>query len=132
MRTIPIKTDSADYPVVIGRNLFPQIPHKIHAPGNVHVLTSPDTWALWGKKFLAAFPNSAQPTVLFLPAGERHKRLTEVEKLADQLANAGADRSSLLIAFGGGIVGDLARIPRCDLHARHRLRPGSYHLARPG
>ncbi|MFY9746085.1 MAG: 3-dehydroquinate synthase [Acidobacteriaceae bacterium] len=107
MRTIPIKTDSADYPVVIGRNLFPQIPHKIHAPGNVHVLTSPDTWALWGKKFLAAFPNSAQPTVLFLPAGERHKRLTEVEKLADQLANAGADRSSLLIAFGGGIVGDL-------------------------
>ena len=60
-----------------------------------------------GQEFLAAFPNSAQPTVLFLPAGERHKRLTEVEKLADQLANAGADRSSLLIAFGGGIVGDL-------------------------
>jgi 3-dehydroquinate synthase len=107
MRTIPVKTASADYPVFIGRSLFSEIPHKIPAPGKVYVLTSPEIWALWGKKLLAAFPKSAQPTVLFLPAGERHKRLTEVEKLADQLASAGADRSSLLIAFGGGIIGDL-------------------------
>ena len=71
------------------------------------MLSSPEIWALWGKKFLAAFPKSAQPTVLFLPAGERWKRLPQVEKLADQLARAGADRSSVLIAFGGGIVGDL-------------------------
>jgi len=45
--------------------------------------------------------------VLFLPAGERFKRLGEVERLATEMAAAGADRSSLLIAFGGGIVGDL-------------------------
>src|SRR6202000_77932 len=34
-------------------------------------------------------------------------RLAQVERLAVELAAAGADRSSLLIAFGGGIVGDL-------------------------
>ncbi|MGB9029454.1 MAG: 3-dehydroquinate synthase [Acidobacteriaceae bacterium] len=107
MRAIQIKTASTDYPVYIGRNLFRQIPRKIQAPGNTFILTSPEIWALWGKKFLAAFPQSAQPTVLFLPAGERYKRLAEAEKLAGQLANAGADRSSILIAFGGGIIGDL-------------------------
>jgi 3-dehydroquinate synthase len=107
MRTVSVKTASADYPVFIGRNLFTQIPRKIQVPSKVFIVTSPEIWALWGKKFLTAFPKNRQPTVLFLPAGERHKRLTEVEKLADQLANAGADRSSLLIAFGGGIIGDL-------------------------
>jgi 3-dehydroquinate synthase len=45
--------------------------------------------------------------VLFLPAGESHKRLAAVESLAQQLALAGADRDSILLAFGGGIVGDV-------------------------
>jgi 3-dehydroquinate synthase len=107
MRTIHVKTDSADYPVFIGRNLFAQIPRKIRVPGKIFILTSPEIWALWGKQFLAAFPKD-QPTVLFLPAGERFKRLAQVERLASELAEAGADRSSLLIAFGGGIIGDLA------------------------
>jgi len=109
MRTIPVKTASADYPVFVGRNLFAQIPRRVSnwSPGKIYVLTSPEIWGLWGKKFLAAFPKSQQPTVLFLPAGERHKRLTQIERLASELANAGADRSSLLIAFGGGIIGDL-------------------------
>lgn len=105
---LQVRTASADYPVHIGRNLFPAIARSVQksAAAQSYVLTSPEIWALWGKQFLAAFPKDRQPTVLFLPPGERHKRLAEVEKLADQLARAGADRSSLLIAFGGGIVGD--------------------------
>ena len=110
MPTVQVKTASADYPVFIGRNLFPAIarakPLRLH--GQSFVVTSPDIWALWGKKFLAAFANDRQPTVLFLPGGERHKRLAQVERLAAELAEAGADRSSVLIAFGGGIIGDLA------------------------
>jgi 3-dehydroquinate synthase len=45
--------------------------------------------------------------VLFLEPGERHKTLASVEKLLRQMAGAAADRGSLLIAFGGGIVGDV-------------------------
>ena len=109
-RIIQVKTDSADYPVTIGRNLLTQIARSIQKSGarNAFVVTSPEIFALWGKKILAAFPKNQQPTVLFLPAGERYKRLPQVEGLAAELARAGADRSSLLIAFGGGIVGDLA------------------------
>ncbi len=75
------------------------------AKGRVFVLTSPPVWQLWGEPFLAAFPHP--PTVLFLPPGEPAKRLSEIERLLEQLAQAGADRSSVLVAFGGGIVGDV-------------------------
>jgi len=109
MPTVQVKTASAGYPVLIGRNLFPQIARakRLRQPGRVFVATSPAIWALWGRKFLAAFSKDQQPTVLFLPAGERYKRLDQVERLAAELASAGADRSSVLIAFGGGIIGDL-------------------------
>lgn len=71
------------------------------------VVTSPNIWALWHQRFLAGFPAQQTPAVLFLPAGERHKRMAAVEALAEQLAHAGADRDSLLLAFGGGVVGDV-------------------------
>ena len=69
------------------------------------MLTSPGIWALWGERVCASF--SEPPIVLFLPAGEKYKTMASVERLAREMAAAGADRSSMLIAFGGGIVGDV-------------------------
>ncbi len=71
------------------------------------VVTSPAIWQLWSSQFLAAFDPGTSPQPLFLPAGESHKRLAAVERLAEQLARARADRDTILIAFGGGIVGDV-------------------------
>jgi 3-dehydroquinate synthase len=112
--TIRVTTPAAAYSVTIApgllRTLYPRL-RKL-TPGltpRLFVVTSPQIWALWHKAFLASFPKSEaqQPTVLFLPAGESHKRLAAVESLAQQLALAGADRDSILLAFGGGIVGDV-------------------------
>jgi 3-dehydroquinate synthase len=47
------------------------------------------------------------PTALFLPPGEKYKTMASVERLAREMLRAGADRGSLVIAFGGGIVGDV-------------------------
>ena len=52
-----------------------------------------------------SFPEA--PVVLFLPAGEKYKTMASVDRLVREMARAGGDRGSLLIAFGGGIVGDL-------------------------
>ena len=112
MRTIQVKTGSAEYPVFVGRELLftlgRRIP-KITGKKNqgVFVLTSPEIWSLWADAFLESFTHYDPPTVLFLQPGEEHKRLRNVERLAEQLAECHADRSSLLIAFGGGIIGDL-------------------------
>ena len=112
VRNISVKTVSAQYPVVVGNNLLESLHRRISRtlgkrPRRVFVLTSPQIWALWSQKFLASFPAGEPPAVLFLPPGEEHKRLRSVERLATELAESRGDRSSLLIAFGGGIVGDV-------------------------
>ncbi len=45
--------------------------------------------------------------ILFFPAAKSDKRLAAVEALADEMVRRGGDRSSLVIAFGGGIVTDV-------------------------
>ncbi len=113
MSSVRVTTPQATYDITIApgllRSLYPRLRKLAGAgkPLREFVVTSPGIWALWHKHFLASFPKDAQPTVLFLPAGERHKRLAQVESLAQQLALAGADRDSLLLAFGGGVIGDL-------------------------
>jgi 3-dehydroquinate synthase len=74
-------------------------------PRRVFVLTSAPIWGLWGQAFLRSF--SEPPIVMFLEPGERHKTIKSVDDLLCQMARAGGDRGSLLIAFGGGIVGDV-------------------------
>ena len=109
---IAVTSSSADYKVHIGSGLLETLSARLakvqgKRRGSIFVLTSPEIWALWSKQFLASFPDRDAPRALFLPAGERHKRLSQVERLASELAKAGADRSSLLVAFGGGIIGDV-------------------------
>ncbi len=108
---IPVKTISASYNVLTGdgllQSLLPRITRMLgRKPQRIFVLTSPGIWALWSESFLVSFKQDA-PTILFLTAGETHKHMRSVEALARAMASAGADRSSLLIAFGGGIIGDL-------------------------
>jgi 3-dehydroquinate synthase len=120
VQTIRVETASAKYDVVIGsgvvETLTPRIERavgRLLLPGGqarrVFVLTSPEIWALWGKAFLRSFEGAGgePPVTLFLPAGERYKTLAQVERLTREMVRAGGDRGSLLIAFGGGIVGDV-------------------------
>lgn len=110
VQTIRVATPSAKYDVVTGSGLLQTLAPRIERvagrlPRRVFVLTSPEIWALWGRTFLSSFREP--PIALFLPAGEKHKTIASVERLLRQMVLAGADRGSLLIAFGGGIVGDV-------------------------
>lgn len=110
MQTIRVATPSARYDVFAGTGLIRTLAPRIQRiagrlPRRVFVLTSPAIWALWGKALLTSFPEP--PIVLFLPPGEKHKTLRSVESILRQMIAAGGDRGSLLIAFGGGIVGDV-------------------------
>ena len=111
MPSIQLKTPSTSYEIVISSGLLRTLPSRLKKlrggkPFRPFIVTSPEIWGLWGKQVIAAFGKES-PTVLFLPAGEKHKRLRTVEGLLEQMASAGADRDALLIAFGGGVVGDV-------------------------
>jgi 3-dehydroquinate synthase len=73
----------------------------------VFVVTTVDVFKLHGKSLHSAL-GGRQHKVLFFPGGEPNKRLSQLEALAEQMIEAGGDRSSIVIAFGGGIVGDVA------------------------
>jgi len=110
VQTIRVETPSAKYDVVAGSGLVETLARRIERaagklPRRVFVLTSAPIWGLWGEAFQSSF--AEPPIVLFLPPGEEQKTIKNVEGLLREMARAGGDRGSLLIAFGGGIVGDV-------------------------
>jgi len=110
VQTIRVETPSAKYDVVAGSGLVETLARRIERaagklPRRVFVLTSAPIWGLWGEAFQASF--AEPPIALFLSPGEENKTIKNVEILLREMARAGGDRGSLLIAFGGGIVGDV-------------------------
>src|SRR6202043_1355856 len=75
--------------------------------GKLFFLSTEDVWHLHGDVLRRAI-GSLSHEVLFFCGGESRKRLAEVEALAEQMVDKGADRASVVIAFGGGILTDVA------------------------
>ena len=107
--TINVRTTSATYDVHIATNLLATIGARVETlvttTPRIFIITSPEIHTLHGATLSAGF--TTPPTVLTIPAGEQHKRLATIENLAEQLSNARADRDSILLAFGGGVIGDM-------------------------
>jgi len=72
------------------------------------VVTVPPVRRRWGKKLVASLVEAGfKPKLLEMPDGERHKKLATIEQLAEKLSLLGAERSAVVVAFGGGVVGDV-------------------------
>lgn len=111
-KLIRLNAASAQYDITVGKNLLGTLHQRLQKvmAGKTYrpfLVTSPNIWKLWSDKVRASFPEAQSPVVLFHPAGEKFKRFAAVEALAEQLAEHGADRDALLLAFGGGVIGDI-------------------------
>jgi len=74
----------------------------------IFVLTVAPVYRRWGPKLLRSLKASGfKPQVLQMPNGEPAKRLETVETLAEKLVRLGADRKAVIVALGGGVVGDV-------------------------
>lgn len=113
IETVTVRSASATYDVHIGDGLLSRLGSLVDGltaragkpSPRIFVVTSAEIWRLWSGPFLANFVT--QPTVLTIPAGEQHKRFSTIERLSEELAQHNADRDSVLIAFGGGVIGDM-------------------------
>ena len=74
---------------------------------SVHILSSPPVWHVLEKKMRAGIPARLAPFVHLFDDAEAEKNLQSVEGLAQSLVAAGADRHALIVAIGGGVVGDV-------------------------
>ncbi|MBV9406172.1 MAG: 3-dehydroquinate synthase [Acidobacteriaceae bacterium] len=106
MAVLEVRTAHYTYPNVVERGVLARVGEWIpERAGKLFLVTTEEVWTLWGGEISRQIPEAE---VLFFPGGEVNKRLSAVEQLADQMAVRGADRSSVVIAFGGGIVTDIS------------------------
>ncbi len=110
---VTVRIPGASYQVRIEEGLIRRVGEAIEelqggtgAGRKVFILSDENVWEHWGARLERSL-KPFSPKLLRIPAGEKHKRLATVEKIAQQMAAEGGERSSLLIAFGGGVVGDI-------------------------
>jgi len=106
---IRVRAPGGAYGVVVERGLLASARaelEKVAAGRPWVVLTDNNVWRHWGKALTHALGRD-KFGLLRIPPGEEQKRLATVERICEQMVKLGADRSTLLIAFGGGVVGDI-------------------------
>ncbi|HYJ06297.1 MAG TPA: 3-dehydroquinate synthase [Chthoniobacterales bacterium] len=107
-----VRTGTQSYEVVIGSGLLPGIGLLIRQKlkGPVCSVISDDTVApLFSTTVLHSLTAAGfRPDLVTIPSGERSKTMTQAESISSLMIGAGLDRSSFLVALGGGMVGDLA------------------------
>jgi len=109
---IPVQTPSRSYEVLVERGLLPHAAAALHGlmpqDARIFLLTSPPIREHWAGTLRESFRKAGHPVeMLMMTDGERAKNLAQLEKLGAELVEHGADRHSILVALGGGVVGDV-------------------------
>jgi 3-dehydroquinate synthase len=111
MIRIPVATPSRSYEALIGSGVLARAGEylgQLLENRRAFVVTVSPVRRRWAKVLLKSLSAAGIETgLLEMPDGERSKRLSTLEKLAEQLVKQGADRDVTLIALGGGVVGDV-------------------------
>ena len=109
--------DERSYPVVVDDRPFADGLAGARGPGAVALVTDSNL-APWVPAVLAALAAAGKPAVhvATVPPGEASKSLARYGALAEELVAAGLDRTSTIVALGGGVVGDLAGFVAATLY----------------
>jgi 3-dehydroquinate synthase len=111
MTSILIQAGNQSYDALVGSQLLEKagalLSQKLSGPDCA--IVSDDNVAARFAQALGQSLTSAgfKPTLITIPAGEKSKTLGEAEAICNRMSEAGLDRSSFLVALGGGVVGDL-------------------------
>lgn len=103
MEDIILKTSSVESVIHCGKGAF-----KTYAPqinGKLFVVTDTNVFELYGDLIKKTFVAAA---IFVLPAGERSKNQNHLMEIFNRMIFSGLTRKSTVIAFGGGVVGDIA------------------------
>jgi 3-dehydroquinate synthase len=112
MRIVQVPLGQRSYAIKVEGGLLPRLGTecaRLKLGRRCAVITDANAGRHYAKAALKSLTASGfEPVLITVPAGEKSKRLAMVEKCYDQLAAHRLERSSFLVALGGGVVGDLA------------------------
>jgi 3-dehydroquinate synthase len=105
-----VRTLSRTYPIYVGQGVTRELGALLsrhELGGTIRVIADERVAALHGAAIRAAIEPRSQ-SWYFLPAGEEHKTLEQVERLYDALLADRPERGDVILALGGGVTGDMA------------------------
>jgi 3-dehydroquinate synthase len=108
MTNIDVGEEPRGYRIHVGYGLLERLGSVLDEAGigaQRFAVSSPNVWRHQGPTILAATP-TGEP--ILVPDGERFKRLQAVARIYDALLQRNADRSAVILAVGGGVIGDMA------------------------
>ncbi len=111
MKRILVKSSAGPYAILSGAGVIRRASQQIACLGrfsSLHVVSSPKVWRAVGKSVQHGLRLAKGGSIHLFDDAEAAKNLRSVEEITRSLCRAGADRKSLLVAVGGGVVGDVA------------------------
>lgn len=110
-KRILVNSEAGRYAIVCGTGVLRHAAREIRSLGKfsgIHLVSSPKVWHAVGKRVQSGLGLKNACAKHLMNDRESAKDLATVEKLSRSLVRRGIDRHSLLIAVGGGVVGDVA------------------------
>ena len=107
---VGIKVEQKQYTIFVGNDVLKQLAdfiQKNHPKKKIAVITDDIVDGLHGKKMIKAI-GALNPFFISIPAGESSKSRKTKEEIENRLLENKFGRDTLIIAFGGGVIGDLA------------------------
>lgn len=112
MESITVGLGERSYKIVFGQGILAETGRfcrTLQTGNNVAVVTNPVVGAYYLEAVKAALADAGYAVhSVEIPDGEEYKSFETLKSIYDSLIEFGFDRSSFLIALGGGVVGDIA------------------------
>src|SRR5207302_9604580 len=88
-----------------------ELARKVMSGNRCAIIADETSARLFGDRISESFTaENFSPRLVRIPAGEKSKSLAQVEKICDELIEAGLDRNSFVVGLGGGVIGHVHRV----------------------
>ncbi|MDH3444765.1 MAG: 3-dehydroquinate synthase, partial [Deltaproteobacteria bacterium] len=112
METLNVNLGDRSYPIYVGQEILSRAGEFLQAAGlqgKVAVVSNPTVASLYLERVTKTLGQSGFDVITALiPDGEEHKSLESLAAIYDRLVSVRLERKSIVLALGGGVVGDLA------------------------
>ena len=111
MQKLRVELGERSYTIVIDRNILSRLGSamgKFEFSRKVGLVSNPTVYKLYGKTIAESIKGAGFDLIeIIIPDGEEYKSLLWTEKIYEELLKSKLDRKSVLIALGGGVIGDI-------------------------
>lgn len=110
MKTLEVDLGDRSYPIYIGSGLIdhPNLFSACDKSTSIYIVTNTTVAPLYAQRLTKTLETLGKPVrTIILPDGESYKDWKNLQLIFDDLLKFGADRQTMLVALGGGVIGDM-------------------------